>query len=99
LESRRDLKSTVLAKKLARIHPLAERATETQGSKNGKAGKRVGPMCGYVRVFDPPVDGRVIKGEKGLDVGDTVDVKLLNTNPQMAFIDFGRLRAKGLTPI
>ena len=44
----------------------------------------------YVRVFDPPVEGRVIQGEKGLDVGDTVDVKLLDTNPQMAFIDFGR---------
>ncbi|MEO6966044.1 MAG: RNB domain-containing ribonuclease [Acidobacteriaceae bacterium] len=44
----------------------------------------------YVRVFDPPVEGRVIRGEKGLDVGDTVDVKLLHTNPQMAFIDFGR---------
>ena len=44
----------------------------------------------YVRVFDPPVEGRVIKGEKGLDVGDTVDVKLLHTNPQMAFIDFAR---------
>jgi len=44
----------------------------------------------YVRVFDPPVEGRVIKGEKGLDVGDQVDVKLLHTNPQMAFIDFGR---------
>ena len=44
----------------------------------------------YVRVFDPPVEGRVIKGEKGLDVGDTVDVKLLHTNPQMAFIDFSR---------
>ncbi len=44
----------------------------------------------YVRVFDPPVEGRVIKGEEGLDVGDTVDVKLLHTNPQMAFIDFER---------
>jgi VacB/RNase II family 3'-5' exoribonuclease len=44
----------------------------------------------YVRVFDPPVEGRVIQGEEGLDVGDTVDVKLLHTNPQMAFIDFGR---------
>jgi VacB/RNase II family 3'-5' exoribonuclease len=42
----------------------------------------------YVRVFDPPVEGRVVRGEKGLDVGDTVNVKLLHTNPQMAFIDF-----------
>jgi exoribonuclease-2 len=45
----------------------------------------------YVRVFDPPVEGRVIQGEKGLDVGDKIDVKLLHTNPQMAFIDFGRV--------
>lgn len=45
----------------------------------------------YVRVFDPPVEGRVIKGEKGLDVGDTVNVKLLHTNPQMAFIDFAQV--------
>jgi VacB/RNase II family 3'-5' exoribonuclease len=43
----------------------------------------------YVRVFDPPVEGRVVRGEKGLDVGDVVTVKLLHTNPQMAFIDFG----------
>jgi exoribonuclease-2 len=44
----------------------------------------------YVRVFDPPVEGRIIKGEHGLDVGDTVTVTLLHTNPQHAFIDFGR---------
>ena len=44
----------------------------------------------YVRVLDPPVDGRIIQGEQGLDVGDTVNVKLLDTNPQMAFIDFAR---------
>ncbi len=44
----------------------------------------------YVRVFDPPVEGRVVKGEHGLDVGDMVDVTLLHTNPQHAFIDFGR---------
>lgn len=43
----------------------------------------------YVRVFDPPVEGRVVRGEKGLDVGDRVSVKLLHTNPQMAYIDFG----------
>jgi VacB/RNase II family 3'-5' exoribonuclease len=44
----------------------------------------------YVRVFDPPVEGRIVRGEQGLDVGDTVDVKLVDTNPQMAFIDFAR---------
>ncbi|RSL15161.1 exoribonuclease-2 [Edaphobacter aggregans] len=44
----------------------------------------------YVRVFDPPVEGKVVRGEHGLDVGDMVDVTLLHTNPQHAFIDFGR---------
>jgi VacB/RNase II family 3'-5' exoribonuclease len=43
----------------------------------------------YVRVFNPPVEGRVIRGEQGLEVGDTVNVKLLHTDPQHAFIDFG----------
>jgi VacB/RNase II family 3'-5' exoribonuclease len=43
----------------------------------------------YVRVFDPPVEGKVVRGAQGLDVGDTVDVTLLHTDPQHAFIDFG----------
>jgi VacB/RNase II family 3'-5' exoribonuclease len=43
----------------------------------------------YVRVFDPPVEGKVVRGEQGLDVGDTVEVTLLHTDPQHAFIDFG----------
>ena len=44
----------------------------------------------YVRVLDPPFDGRVIQGFQGLDVGDCVNVKLLHTDPQRAFIDFAR---------
>jgi VacB/RNase II family 3'-5' exoribonuclease len=42
----------------------------------------------YARVFDPPVEGRVMKGQQGLDVGDRVTVKLLHTDPVHAFIDF-----------
>ncbi|MCU1253097.1 MAG: Exoribonuclease [Edaphobacter sp.] len=42
----------------------------------------------FVRVFDPPVEGKIVKGANGLDVGDTVDVRLLHTDPQHAFIDF-----------
>jgi exoribonuclease-2 len=45
----------------------------------------------YVRVFDPPVEGRIIRGEQGLDVGDTVNVQLVDTNPQMAYIDFAKV--------
>jgi VacB/RNase II family 3'-5' exoribonuclease len=44
----------------------------------------------YVRVFDPPVEGKVVQNEQGLDVGDVVDVTLLHTDPQHAFIDFMR---------
>jgi VacB/RNase II family 3'-5' exoribonuclease len=42
----------------------------------------------FVRVFDPPVEGKIVRGANGLDVGDTVDVTLLHTDPQHAFIDF-----------
>ena len=43
----------------------------------------------YVRIFNPPVEGRIVKGEHGLEVGDIVNVILLHTDPQRAFIDFG----------
>jgi RNase II-type exonuclease C-terminal S1 domain len=44
----------------------------------------------YVRVFDPPAEGRVMRGSTGMDVGDQVRVTLLSTDPQRGFIDFGR---------
>ena len=36
----------------------------------------VTPKGVFVRVLDPPVEGRLMRGEKGLDVGDRVHVKL-----------------------
>ena len=45
----------------------------------------------WVRVFDPPVEGRVQRGQEGLDVGDRVRVRLVHTNPERGFIDFVRL--------
>ena len=44
----------------------------------------------FVRVFNPPVEGRVVSGFEGLDVGDVVTVKLSHTDPLHAFIDFTR---------
>ena len=44
----------------------------------------------FVRVFTPPVEGMVVSGKEGLDVGDQVTVKLVHTDPQRAFIDFAR---------
>ncbi|HEY1951582.1 MAG TPA: RNB domain-containing ribonuclease [Gemmatimonadaceae bacterium] len=49
----------------------------------------------YVRVVNPPVEGRLMRGEKGVDVGDEIEVELLSTNPKRGFIDFGRV---GSTP-
>ncbi len=44
----------------------------------------------FVRVFDPPVEGMIVKGANGLDVGDTTTVTLSHTDPAHAFIDFTR---------
>jgi exoribonuclease-2 len=50
----------------------------------------VTPKGVFVRVFNPPVEGRLMRGEHGLDVGDQLRVTLLSTDPQRGFIDFGR---------
>ena len=42
----------------------------------------------FVRTLDPHVDGMVVSGAKGLDVGDKVTAKLVSTDPQRGFIDF-----------
>ena len=44
----------------------------------------------WVRVFHPPVEGKVIHGAHGLDVGDKVNVKLVDVNVERGFIDFVR---------
>jgi exoribonuclease-2 len=50
----------------------------------------VTPKGTFVRILNPPAEGRVVRGEQGLDVGDQVQVKLLETDAQRGFIDFGR---------
>jgi len=50
----------------------------------------VTPKGTFVRIVTPPAEGRVVRGEQGLDVGDQVQVKLLDTDAQKGFIDFGR---------
>jgi exoribonuclease-2 len=44
----------------------------------------------FVRIFNPPVEGKIVRGAEGLDVGDTVEVTLAQTDPVHAFIDFTR---------
>ena len=42
----------------------------------------------YVRLLHPPAEGRVVRGEKGMDVGDRVKVKLIGTDAGKGWIDF-----------
>ena len=48
------------------------------------------PKGTWVRVFQPPVEGRLERGFQGLDVGDHVRVKLIHTDVERGFIDFAR---------
>ena len=45
----------------------------------------------FARLIHPPAEGRIVRGERGLDVGDRVHVKLLATEVERGFIDFGRV--------
>jgi VacB/RNase II family 3'-5' exoribonuclease len=42
----------------------------------------------FVRALDPHVEGMLVRGGHGLDVGDRLTVKLISTDPQKGFIDF-----------
>jgi VacB/RNase II family 3'-5' exoribonuclease len=44
----------------------------------------------FARLLVPPAEGRVVRGERGMDVGDRVRLRLLATDPERGFIDFAR---------
>lgn len=46
------------------------------------------PKGTYVRLITPPAEGRVMRGEEDLSVGQKVRVRLLKTDPYNAYIDF-----------
>lgn len=46
------------------------------------------PSGTFARILRPPVDGRIVRGEHGLDVGEKVDVRLIAADPRNGFIDF-----------
>ena len=44
----------------------------------------------WVRIFQPPIEGRLERGFTGLEVGDHARAKLIHTDVQRGFIDFAR---------
>lgn len=51
----------------------------------------VTPKGTFVRVLNPPAEGRLMRGEEGVDVGDHIRVRLLKVDVRLGFIDFGRV--------
>jgi exoribonuclease-2 len=75
-----------LMRKVAAAVLLGERIGETfDAIVTGVSAKGT-----FVRLISPPADGRVMRGEQGMDVGDKVRVRLLSTEPERGFIDFAR---------
>ncbi|MEJ7617220.1 MAG: RNB domain-containing ribonuclease [Pyrinomonadaceae bacterium] len=46
----------------------------------------------FVRLITPPAEGRLIRGEEGLDVGDRVPVRLVSVDEKQGHIDFERIK-------
>src|SRR5438093_2923211 len=44
----------------------------------------------FVRVATPPIEGKLVRGGSGLDVGDRLRVRLVHVDVDRGFIDFAR---------
>jgi RNase II-type exonuclease C-terminal S1 domain len=50
----------------------------------------VNPHGSFVRVLQPHVEGMLVQGQHGLDVGDRLRAKLVRTDANRGYIDFAR---------
>jgi exoribonuclease-2 len=75
-----------MTKRLAAV-ALADRV----GEEYAAVVTGVSPKGVFVRIVDPPVEGRLMRGEHGVDVGDRLRVRLLSADPERGYIDFGRV--------
>ena len=80
-----------MQKRVAAVALASRVGTVFPGVVTGASDKGV-----YVRVIRPPFEGRVVQGGDGLDVGDRVNVKLIHTDPERAFIDFAYMGKRQL---
>ena len=71
-------------RKIAGASMLAERVGESFAAVVTASS----PKGVYARVLSPPVEGRIVRGGAGLDVGDTVRLTLVTADPVKGHIDF-----------
>ena len=73
-------------RKSAAAMMLSSRVGETfDGIVTGASAKGT-----WVRIFHPPIEGKLVRGSEGLDIGDRTKVKLLDVNVDRGFIDFAK---------
>jgi exoribonuclease-2 len=44
-----------------------------------------------VRLLHPPIEGKLVQGFEGIDVGQRIRVQLIHTDVERGFIDFKRV--------
>jgi hypothetical protein len=47
----------------------------------------------WVRLLSMPVEGKLVQGFSGIDVGDRIRVQLVDTNVERGYIDFKKVNA------
>jgi len=50
------------------------------------------PKGTWVRLLHPPIEGKLVQGFEGFDVGDRIRVQLIHTDVDRGFIDFKRAK-------
>ena len=81
-----------------RVDDRSQHLASNTGIKAPRLGERFdGVVTGasekgtWARILRPPVEGRVVRGAEGLEVGDKVSVKLVSTDVERGYIDFVRV--------
>jgi exoribonuclease-2 len=46
----------------------------------------------WVRIFHPPIEGRLLYGHEGIDVGNRLRVQLIHTDVEKGYIDFKKIQ-------
>ena len=71
---------------------------------SSRIGERFDAMCTgaadkgtWVRIFHPPIEGRLLYGYEGVDVGNRLRVQLIHTDVEKGYIDFKKILTSRLS--